>query len=153
MANFQTGTLVRVVPHRRQANAQRDGYAYPQLVGRIGRVAECLETTLNVAFSDQTAPNMQRAALVLATEEDFWNELRTSMTRLNELHEMIRNRDAMQQPTQPMCERCGLHPTCGWSVSYNGSWPPTHLCRPCYDAETQPQQPQPFTGQGNRLGE
>ena len=52
-----------------------------------------------------------------------------------------------------MCERCGLHPTCGMSVSYNGSWPPTHLCRPCYDAETQPQQPHAFTGQGHRLGE
>ena len=100
MANIQTGTLVRVVPHRRRANAQRDGYAYPRLVGRVGRVEECLETTLNVAFSDQTAPNMQRAALVLATDEDFWNEIRTSMTRLNEIHEMIRNRDAMQQPTQ-----------------------------------------------------
>ena len=82
MANFQTGTLVRVVPHRRRANAQRDGYAYPQLVGRIGRVEECLETTLNVAFSDQTAPNMQRAALVLATVEEWYNEIRTSMTRL-----------------------------------------------------------------------
>ena len=35
-----------------------------------------------------------------------------------------------------LCERCGLHPTCGMSVSYNGSWPPTHLCRSCYDAET-----------------
>ena len=39
--------MVRVVPHRRRANAQRDGYAYPQLVGRIGRVEECLETTVN----------------------------------------------------------------------------------------------------------
>ena len=97
MANFQTGTLVRVVPHRRQANAQRDGYAYPQLVGRIGRVEECLETTLNVAFSDQTAPNMQHAALVLATEEDRLNEIRTSVTRFKETVEMIRNRDAMQQ--------------------------------------------------------
>ena len=35
-----------------------------------------------------------------------------------------------------MCDQCGTHPTCGMSVSYNGSWPPTHLCRPCYDAET-----------------
>ena len=26
-----------------------------------------------------------------------------------------------------MCDRCGLQPTCGWSVSSNGSWPPTHL--------------------------
>ena len=149
MANFQTGTLVRVVPHRRRANAQRDGYAYPQLVGRIGRVEECLETTLNVAFSDQTARNMQHAALVQATEEDRCNEIRTSMTRLTEITREM----AMQQPTQPMCERCGLHPTCGMSVSDNGSWPPTHLCRPCYDTETQPQQPQPFTGQGHRLDE
>ena len=101
MAIFQTGTLVRVVPHRRRANAQRDGYAYPQLVGRIGCVGECLETTLNVAFSDQTAPNMQHAALVLATEEDRRNEIRTSMTRLTETVKMIRNHDAMQQPTQP----------------------------------------------------
>ena len=52
-----------------------------------------------------------------------------------------------------ICARCGLHPTCGMSVSYNGSWPPTHLCRPCYDAETQPQQPHAFTGHGNRLDE
>ena len=52
-----------------------------------------------------------------------------------------------------MCDRCGLHHTCGWSVSSDGSWPPTHLCRPCYDAETQPQQPHAFTGQGHRLGE
>ena len=101
MANFQTGRLVRVVPHRRRASAQRDGYAYPQLVGRVGRVEECLETTLNVVFSDQTAPSMQHAALVLATEEDRRNEIRTSMTRLTETLEMIRNRDAMQQPTQP----------------------------------------------------
>ena len=97
MAKFQTGTIVRVVPHRRQANAQRDGYAYPQLVGRIGRVEECLETTLNVAFSDQTARNMQHAALVLATEEDRLNEIRTSVTRFKETVEMIRNRDVMQQ--------------------------------------------------------
>ena len=102
MANFQTGTLVRVVPHRRRANAQRDGYAYPQLVGRIGRVEECLETTLNVAFSDQTAPSMQHAALVQATEEDWGNEIRTSVTRLTGIfEEMSRARDAMQQPTQP----------------------------------------------------
>ena len=62
---------------------------------------------------------------------------------------------APQQPARTdMCDRCGLHPTCGMSVSYNGSWPPTHLCRPCYDAETQPQPPvTPFTGQGHRLGE
>ena len=99
MGNFQTGTLVRVVPHRRRANAQRDGYAYPQLVGRIGRVEECLETTLNVAFSDQTAPNMQHAALVLATEEDFRNEIRTITTRLTENIEEMTH--AMQQPTQP----------------------------------------------------
>ena len=59
-----------------------------------------------------------------------------------------------RQPARTdMCDRCGLHPTCGMSVSSNGSWPPTHLCRPCYDAETQPQQPHAFTGQGNRLGE
>ena len=77
MANFQTGTLVRVVPHRRRANAQRDGYAYPQLVGRIGRVEECLETTLNVAFSDQTAPSMQHA--------DRRNEICTTMTRFPRL--------------------------------------------------------------------
>ena len=102
MANSQTGTLVCVAPHRRRATAQRDGYAYPQLVGRIGRVEECLATTINVSFSDQTAPNMQHAALVLATEEDYCNEIRTSMTRLTEtLEEMSRNRDAMQQPTQP----------------------------------------------------
>ena len=101
MVNFQTGTLVRVVPQSRRANAQRDGYAYPQLVGRIGRVEECLETTLNVAFSDQTAPSMQHAALVLATEEDRRNEIRATMTSLTEtFEEMCRNRDAMQQPTQ-----------------------------------------------------
>ena len=97
MAKFQTGTMIRVVPLRRQANAQRDGSAYPQLVGRIGRVEECLETTLNVAFSDQTARNMQHAALVLATEEDRLNEICTSVTRFKETVEMIRNRDAMQQ--------------------------------------------------------
>ena len=101
MAKFQIGTLVRVVPHRRRANAQRDGYAYPQLVDRIGRVEECLETTLNVAFSDQTAPNMQHAALVQTTEEDRRNEIHITMTRLTETLEMIRNSDAMQQPTQP----------------------------------------------------
>ena len=106
MASFQTGTIVRVVPHRRRANAQRDGYAYPQLVGKIGCVEECLETTLNVAFSDQTAPSMQRAALVLATEEDRRNEICATMTSLFEtfdssFEEMSRNRDAMQQPTQP----------------------------------------------------
>ena len=61
---------------------------------------------------------------------------------------------AQQLPSRvDMCDRCGLHPTCGMSVSYNGSWPPTHLCRPCYEAETQPQQPHAFTGQGHRLGE
>ena len=99
MASFQTGTIVRVVPHRRRANAQRDGYAYPQLVGRIGRVEECLGTTLNVAFSDRTAPNMKKDALVLATEEDYRNELLTTLTRPTEnFQEMIR---AMQQPTQP----------------------------------------------------
>ena len=95
MANFQTGTLVRVVPHRRQANAQRDGYAYPQLVGRIGRVEECLGTTLNVAFSDQTARSMQHAALVQATEEDRCNEIRTSVTRLSGICEEMTK--AMQQ--------------------------------------------------------
>ena len=101
MASFQTGTMVRVVPHRRRANAQRDGYAYPQLVGRIGRVEECLETTLNVAFSDQKAPNMQHAALVLATEEDRRNEIRAAMTSLTETFEKMRRTcDAMQQPTQ-----------------------------------------------------
>ena len=55
-----------------------------------------------------------------------------------------------------MCERCGLHRTCGMPVSSTGSWPHAHLCRPCCDAETQadafaPQQP--FTGQDNRLDE
>ena len=89
------------------------------------------------------------------------------------LSEAARYADAFtgegQQPPLPsrndMCERCGLHPTCGMSVSYNGSWPPTHLCRPCYDAEFQPQQPPtraqaaalmtqpPFTGEGHRLGD
>ena len=65
----------------------------------------------------------------------------------------VARRVRAEQPRVDMCDQCGIHPTCGMSVSYNGSWPPTHLCRPCYDAETQPQQPQPFTGQGNRLGE
>ena len=61
---------------------------------------------------------------------------------------------APQQPARTdMCERCGLHPTCGMSVSSNGSGPPSHLCRPCYDAETQPQQPHAFNGQGRRLDE
>ena len=114
MANFQTGTLVRVVPHRRRANAQRDGYAYPQLVGRIGRVEECLATTINVAFSDQTAPNMQRAALVPATEEERWNEVHTTLRRLNETMAEMRRlpNHTMQQPTQPefftgQCHRVG----------------------------------------------
>ena len=101
MANFQTGTLVRVVPHSRRANAQRDGDAYPQLVGRIGRVEECLGTNFNVAFSDQTARSMQHAALVQATEEDRRNEIHTTMTRLTETLEMVRNSEAMQQSTQP----------------------------------------------------
>ena len=90
MVTYQTCTIVRVVPHRRRANAQRDGYAYPQLVGRIGRVEECLETTRDVAFSDQTARNMQHAALVLATEEDPENELRTTMTRLTGIFEEMK---------------------------------------------------------------
>ena len=102
MANFQTGTLVRVVPHSRRANAQRDGYAYPHLVGRIGRVEECLETTHNVAFSDQTAPNMQHAALVMATEKGRRNKSRACVTRLTETGEMKSSRnEAMQQPTHP----------------------------------------------------
>ena len=65
----------------------------------------------------------------------------------------VARRVRAEQPRVDMCDQCGIHPTCGMSVSYNGSWPPTHLCRPCYDAETQPQQPHAFTGQGNRLGE
>ena len=60
-----------------------------------------METTFNVAFSDQTARSMQHAALVLATEEDRRNEIRATMTSLTEtFEEMCRNRDAMQQPTQ-----------------------------------------------------
>ena len=75
-----------------------------------------------------------------------WNRIMDATNDLARLQPPLPSRD-------DMCERCGLHPTCGMSVSYNGSWPPTHLCRPCYDAETQPQQPHAFTGQGNRLGE
>ena len=48
----------------------------------------------------------------------------------------VARRVRAEQPRVDMCDQCGIHPTCGMSVSYNGSWPPTHLCRPCYDAET-----------------
>ena len=75
-----------------------------------------------------------------------WNRIMDATNDLARLQPPLPSRD-------DMCERCGFDPTCGMSVSYNGSWPPTHLCRPCYDAEMQSQQPHAFTGQGNRLGE
>ena len=62
---------------------------------------------------------------------------RRHMQRALNYRELLSYSNRLGETTAPhMCERCGLHPTCGMSVSYNGSWPPTHLCRPCYDAET-----------------
>ena len=115
-------------------------------IERIRALVAAARNQLNDAINDTNAamnnPARRRAA---------WNRI---MDATNDLTRALQPTAPQQVPARTdMCERCGLRPTCGMSVSYNGSWPPTHLCRPCYDAETQPQQPHAFTGQGNRLDE
>ena len=118
-------------------------------IERIRAGVAAARNQLNDAINDTNAamnnPARRRAA---------WNRIMDATNDLARLQTPQPNRGLTitlaGRARIDMCDRCGLHPTCGMSVSYNGSWPPTHLCRPCYEAETQPQ---PFSGEGNRLGD